>query len=136
VIESSDDGTAARGKSDPGPGAITPLASLPLVIHERLGNWARHLRPRLSAWPVRVVESRSTADLESALSRAACPIVVIDLACGEGYYSRLAKLRGPRRALGVDLSAKMIELARAQEASHPLEVEHAVGDCGALELPE
>jgi hypothetical protein len=57
----------------------TPLASLPLIIHERLGSWARHLRPRLAVWPVRVIETRSTADLESALERAACPIVVIDL---------------------------------------------------------
>lgn len=56
-----------------------PLTSLPLIIHERLGNWARQLRPRLSAWPIRVVESRSTADLEGALAGTAFPIVVIDL---------------------------------------------------------
>lgn len=59
---------------------MTPfLASLPLIIHERLGNWARQLRSRLSAWPVRLVESRSSADLEAALTGTACPIVVIDL---------------------------------------------------------
>jgi hypothetical protein len=51
-----------------------------MVIHERLGTWARQLRPRLRAWPIRWVESRSTADLEAALAGRACPIVVIDLA--------------------------------------------------------
>gem|GEM_PF-1051948 len=56
------------------------MANLPLVVHERLGNWARQLRPRLSAWPIRLVESRSTADLTNALTGTACPLVVIDLA--------------------------------------------------------
>jgi hypothetical protein len=60
-------------------GAIAPLANLPLIIHERSGSWARQLRPRLSSWPVRLVESRSSADLEGALAGTACPIVVIDL---------------------------------------------------------
>jgi len=58
---------------------VALLASLPLVIHERLGNWGRQLRSRLSAWPIRLVESRSAADLEGALAGMACPIVVIDL---------------------------------------------------------
>lgn len=55
------------------------MASLPLVIHERLGNWARQLRPRVAAWPVRLVETRSGADLASALAGTACPIVILDL---------------------------------------------------------
>ena len=59
---------------------MPPLADLTLVIHERRDTWARHLRPRLLAWPIRWAETRSAADLESALAGAACPIVVIDLA--------------------------------------------------------
>jgi DNA-binding NarL/FixJ family response regulator len=51
----------------------------PLVIHERLGIWARQLRPRLASWPIRWTESRSAADLEAALSRSSCPILVLDL---------------------------------------------------------
>ncbi len=51
-----------------------------LVIHERLGTWARHVRPRLAGGsPVRVVESRSPADLAAAVAGAACPVVLIDL---------------------------------------------------------
>ncbi|MDR3632282.1 MAG: hypothetical protein P4L84_00520 [Isosphaeraceae bacterium] len=55
------------------------MANLPVVLHERLGYWARHLRPRLPGWPVRWVETRSTADLHAALEGASCPIVLIDL---------------------------------------------------------
>jgi hypothetical protein len=55
------------------------VASQVVVIHERLGSWARQLRPRLRAWPIRWVESRSTADLVCAVSGMACPIVVIGL---------------------------------------------------------
>lgn len=51
-----------------------------LVIHERIGRWARQLRPRFSERPARVVETRSTFDLEAALAGAVCPIVLIDLA--------------------------------------------------------
>jgi 2-polyprenyl-3-methyl-5-hydroxy-6-metoxy-1,4-benzoquinol methylase len=53
---------------------------------------------------------------------------VLDLACGEGYYSRIFKRLGARRVVGIDLSSKMIELARAGEAESPLGVEYVVGD--------
>lgn len=53
---------------------------------------------------------------------------VLDLACGEGYYSRIFKSLGTRRVVGVDLSAKMIELARASESQLPLGVEYVIGD--------
>ena len=55
------------------------MSSLRLVIHERLGYWARHLKPRLVGWPIAWVSTRSTADLEAALRSTACPIVVIDV---------------------------------------------------------
>src|SRR4051794_14238144 len=61
-------------------GVDLAVASLAVVIHERLGIWARQLRPRLLAWPIRWVESRSSADLEAALAGMACPVVLIDLA--------------------------------------------------------
>lgn len=49
-----------------------------LVIHERIGNWARHLRPRMAAWPARLVETRTAADLVTALTGEACPLLVLD----------------------------------------------------------
>jgi len=53
---------------------------------------------------------------------------VLDMACGEGYYSRAFKRLGARRVVGIDLSSKMIELARAGEAESRLGVEYVVGD--------
>ncbi|CAN5910076.1 hypothetical protein BH23PLA1_BH23PLA1_42830 [soil metagenome] len=55
------------------------MPTQPVVIHERLGNWSRQLRPRLTDWPIRWVESRSTADLISGLQGTVCPILVLDL---------------------------------------------------------
>lgn len=56
------------------------MASQTLVVHERIGNWGRHLRPRVVGWPVRLVETRSASDLEAAVAGVPCPIVVVDLA--------------------------------------------------------
>jgi 2-polyprenyl-3-methyl-5-hydroxy-6-metoxy-1,4-benzoquinol methylase len=53
---------------------------------------------------------------------------VLDLACGEGFYARLLKLRGAARVVGIDLSAEMIRLARRAEADDPLGVEYVTGD--------
>ncbi len=53
---------------------------------------------------------------------------VIDIACGEGYYTRRLRGKGAARVLGVDLSAGMIELARKQEAETPIGVDYEVGD--------
>lgn len=56
------------------------MATLTLIVHERLGNWARQLRPRLASWPIRWTETRSSDDLRAAVVGLACPIIVIDLA--------------------------------------------------------
>jgi len=56
------------------------MPPVPLVIHERIGTWARQLRPRVAAWPVRVVETRSGPELASALVDRPWPLAVVDLA--------------------------------------------------------
>ena len=53
---------------------------------------------------------------------------VLDLACGEGYYSRRLKERGAASVIGVDISTNMIELARQREADRPLKIDYMVGD--------
>lgn len=60
-------------------------------------------------------------------------MAVLDVACGEGFYSRMIRKRGAARVLGVDLSEGMIDSARQQEAEHQLAIEYVVGD--ARELP-
>src|SRR6516165_2227898 len=59
---------------------------------------------------------------------------VIDLACGEGYYTRALRQQGAARVVGVDLSRAMIELAEAEEARRPLGVQYRVGDVRTLEV--
>ena len=53
---------------------------------------------------------------------------VVDIACGEGFYSRLLRQYGAKKVVGIDLSARMIELARAQEVEHRLGIDYTVGD--------
>jgi toxoflavin synthase len=53
---------------------------------------------------------------------------VLDVACGEGFYTRVLRQRGATKVTGVDLSPKMIELARSNEAHEPLGIEYVVGD--------
>ena len=55
---------------------------------------------------------------------------ILDLGCGEGFYSRRVKALGASMVVGVDISEKMIELARQQEAARPLGIEYIVADAG------
>ncbi len=50
-----------------------------VILHERLGNWNRQLRPRLHGRPIRWFETRSPADLNRVLTGLASPVVLIDL---------------------------------------------------------
>jgi ubiquinone/menaquinone biosynthesis C-methylase UbiE len=59
-------------------------------------------------------------------------MAVLDVACGEGFYTRMIRQRGAVRVMGVDLSQGMIELARSQEAQHQLGIEYVVGDAREL----
>jgi len=61
---------------------------------------------------------------------------VVDLACGEGHYTRMLPGLGAKAVVGVDGSAGMIDLARAQEAHRPQGIEYVVQDCRTLRLPE
>ena len=57
---------------------------------------------------------------------------VVDLACGEGFYTRMLRRRGAAKVTGVDLSKGMIELARQQEAAHQLGIHYEVADVRSL----
>ena len=59
---------------------------------------------------------------------------VIDIACGEGFYTRLLRQRGAAKVTGVDLSERMVELAKAQEADQRLGIDYVVGDGRDLKL--
>jgi SAM-dependent methyltransferase len=76
------------------------------------------------------IESFTLMELIGDLSGKA----VVDLACGEGYYTRILRRQGAARVVGVDLSERMIELARAEEARHPLGIDYLVQDGRNLTL--
>jgi ubiquinone/menaquinone biosynthesis C-methylase UbiE len=61
---------------------------------------------------------------------------VVDVACGEGFYTRLLRQRGAARVIGVDRSPGMIELARAQEGERPLGIAYIVDDVKDLSLDD
>ena len=77
------DATAPSGRaviesthpSEPRPGMPAPS----VIIHERVANWSRQLRPRFRGWPIRWSETRSTAELARAAAGSACPILIVDL---------------------------------------------------------
>jgi len=58
--------------------------------------------------------------------------VVLDLACGEGYNTRILAREGAR-VVGVDFSKKMIEFARREEAREKLGIRYFVSDAANLE---
>lgn len=53
---------------------------------------------------------------------------VVDVACGEGFFTRQLCEAGAAQVVGVDLSEQMIALAREQEARKPLGIEYRVED--------
>jgi ubiquinone/menaquinone biosynthesis C-methylase UbiE len=57
----------------------------------------------------------------------------LDMACGEGFYTRMVRQAGAARVTGVDLSEGMIQLARAQETEHGLGIEYLVADARRFE---
>jgi len=58
---------------------------------------------------------------------------VLDLACGEGFYSRRLKTLGAKSVVGVDISSEMIHLAEQQERENPQEIEYVCADVSELD---
>lgn len=61
---------------------------------------------------------------------------VLDLACGDGFYTRLLKEAGAREVTGVDISQAMIELAEGRERHHPLGCRYVRADVAEFEPGE
>lgn len=59
---------------------------------------------------------------------------ILDLACGEGFYTRRFKLAGASEVTGVDLSDAMINLAKRSEEEKPLGISYICNDVLDLEL--
>jgi ubiquinone/menaquinone biosynthesis C-methylase UbiE len=61
---------------------------------------------------------------------------VLDLACGEGFYSREIMRQAAARVVGVDNSPAMISLAQSAERAEPMGVEYVLADVQELDLDE
>lgn len=63
---------------------------------------------------------------------------VLDLACGEGHFTRMLRAAGAAEVVGADLSERMVELATKQETEDPLGITYRVEDartrCAAPEF--
>lgn len=57
---------------------------------------------------------------------------ILDLACGEGFYTRKLKFAGADAVLGVDLSPEMIVLAEQSERQSPMGCRYRVQDVASL----
>lgn len=57
---------------------------------------------------------------------------VLDLACGEGFYSRKLKKQGAASVLAVDLSEEMICLAKQEEDRNPLGIKYLASDASQM----
>lgn len=76
------------------------------------------------------VESFTLFQLAGSLTN----LNVLDLACGEGFYTRQIKLRGAANVVGVDISQEMIRLAQETEEQNPIGVEYHCQDALLLNL--
>ncbi len=59
---------------------------------------------------------------------------VLDLACGEGFYTRKIKRAGAKIALGIDISTEMIRLAKEQEKEFPIGCSYLIEDVSKIEI--
>jgi hypothetical protein len=95
-----------------------------VILHGSLGHWISQLRPRLHDQPARWIETRSTADLEAALTNLAFPIVVVDLTRHASSFLRdlvlVSRLAPDARVLVLDPDAQpdVRQLARELGATH------------------
>lgn len=76
------------------------------------------------------VESHTLFQLVGSLENRS----VLDLACGEGFYTRQLKHRGAAQVTGVDISEGMIRLAKEAEEQNPLGLVYHCQDALTLNL--
>lgn len=88
-------------------------------------NWSRHQPSSLSDYTARPRVIALCEPLEGKK--------VLDLGCGEGYVSRMLRRRGAH-VIGLDVSERMIELARQAEVEQPLGIRYDTADAVTADL--
>ncbi|MFH0951830.1 MAG: class I SAM-dependent methyltransferase [Patescibacteria group bacterium] len=59
---------------------------------------------------------------------------LLDLGCGEGYYTRLFAHKNPSKIVGMDISKRMIALAKRNKDATTAKIEYVVGDIANIRL--
>ena len=88
-------------------------------------------RAKLQAWRTHIESFTLFNLLGDASGKSA-----LDLACGEGFHTRVLRQKGASRVIGVDISEAMIELGRQAESRDPAGIEYVVADVMELALGE
>ena len=88
-------------------------------------NWSRHRPSSLSDYTAR--------PQVMALCEPLAGKQVLDLGCGEGYCSRMLRQRGAE-VVGLDISERMVELARQSEREQPLGIRYDTADAASADL--
>ena len=57
---------------------------------------------------------------------------ILDLACGEGFFTRKLKLAGAAQVYGVDVSAEMVQLAKQIEKQNTLGCQYGIYDVATM----
>lgn len=108
------------------PGSLGPGAFAPATQYDAIAaQYQRSKHSPIRRW----VEAYTLFGLLGDLRGRS----VLDLACGEGHYTREIRRRGAARVVGVDISGAMIALARGQEEGSDAPIRYLV--CGAQDLP-
>ncbi|WP_102794338.1 class I SAM-dependent methyltransferase [Bowmanella denitrificans] len=93
------------------------------------GIAAEYRRAKLHPWRQHI-EMFMLSELVGDLSG----MRVLDLACGEGFHTRMLRYRGAAQVMGVDISAAMVALANEQESKRPLGIDYIRCDVRELAL--
>ena len=89
------------------------------IFDDSSGSWSRDEPRLLSDWTARPFLLKWCLPVEGKR--------VLDLGCGEGYFTRKIARKGAQEVLGIDISPAMIELARQKEAGEELGIQYSVG---------
>jgi ubiquinone/menaquinone biosynthesis C-methylase UbiE len=93
-----------------------------------------------AAWSAGAFEeiAPSIADVHAAIVEALAPQpgeAWLDVACGAGHVAELAAGAGARVS-GIDISPRLIEVAKARAKTAGYEIEYRVGDAENLDVPD
>jgi toxoflavin synthase len=61
-------------------------------------------------------------------------LAVLDVACGDGYYTRAMQRQGAAHVMGVDRSPMMITFAQREEEAHPLGIAYVIGEAETMDV--